>query len=159
MAESSREKDVSAKEAVECIRSDMSNAEVMKRFQINTKGYVDLLRQLLLAKLVTEEDLARRGIRVRILSPAQQQSTTRPIQTQQVVNVAPPTPADDGDQFLDTAALTDLLSFGESEKRKGAARPPDSSNEVQEDGKDQPDSDTTPSKSRFSLSGLFRKSK
>jgi hypothetical protein len=159
MGDNNQTKDVSAKAAVDCIRSEMSNAEVMKRFQINTKGYVDLLRQLILAKLITEDDLTRRGIRMKVLSPAQPPSSPKPIPIQQVVTTGPVTPADDGDQFLDTAALVDLLSFGGSGKRKSANSSSASAEELKEESKEEPEADVTPSKSRFSLTGLFKKSK
>lgn len=149
-------KDVSAKAAVDCIRSDMSNAEVMKRFQINTKGYVDLLRQLVLAKLITEEDLTRRGIRVRIISATQQAAVTQPIKPQQVVAVAPVMTSDEQEGFLDTAALVDLLAGNApSARRNKKSIDPEPEEEIKEESV----TDSTPSKSRFSLTGLFKKSK
>lgn len=94
-------RDVSAKEAVSVIRSPMTNAEVMKLFKISAAGYADLLKQLYELKLITDEDLARRGIRVK---GRKQPEPMKPVM------LAPPPDEEDG-EFVDTVTLTEMLSF------------------------------------------------
>ncbi|MCA1961935.1 MAG: hypothetical protein LDL33_14215 [Desulfomonile sp.] len=135
---------INAKEALECIRSRMSNAEVMERFKITTKGYADLLKQLFRKKLITEEDLKRRGISFTY--------TTKQEPKPAPAVIAPPPPSED-EEFLDTAALTDLLSFKPASSAHAPA--PDGPAEI---GSFDDEAQSSPKKPKYSLAGLFKKS-
>lgn len=138
---------INAKEALECIRSSMSNIELMERFKISTKGYADLLKQLFRKKLITEEDLARRGITFTIVPKPEDVPTPDPPPTL----FAPPPPPNDS-EFLDTAALTDLLSF------KSPDGPPlDTPEEPAEIGSPEDEAESNPRKVKHSLGDLFKK--
>jgi hypothetical protein len=100
-------RDVSAREAIECIRGSMTNGEVMERFKISLAGYADLLKQLFVRRLITEEDLNRRGIRVRAVTT---QSAEEPPE-QVPVPIKPAGHEDEYEEFLDTLTLTELLTF------------------------------------------------
>ncbi len=98
MADKVRTRDVGAREALTCIRGEMSNAELMAKFKLNTQGYADLLRQLFERRLITVQDLERRGIQFKVLQKNQESAPTIYI---------PP----DGEEFIDTTTLTELLTF------------------------------------------------
>jgi hypothetical protein len=66
MGQADGSRNISAKEAIELIRSPLSNAEVMKKFRITTKGFADLLTQLLVQGLITPDDLDRRGVKYKV---------------------------------------------------------------------------------------------
>jgi len=144
-------RDVSARAAIECIRGPMTNAQVMEKFKISPAGYVDLLKQLFAKKLITEEDLNRRGIRVKT---PQTRAAEKPLEAAPVP-VTPPEPKfpEDHDEFLDTITLTELLTFkpkatpgaaGETEESGTPLLADDSSSESSKKGK-------------FSFTGLFWK--
>lgn len=98
-------RDVSAKEALECIRGPMTNAQIMERFKITPAGYADLLRQLFVKKLISEGDLLRRGIQFKVVEPP---GAGRPGVS---VPVIPRESYENDEEFLDTVELTELLSF------------------------------------------------
>jgi hypothetical protein len=98
MADKVTMRDVGAREALKCIRGGMSNAELMAKFKLNTQGYADLLRQLFERRLITARDLERRGIQFKVLKKKQESAPT--------ISVPP-----DGEEFLDTTPLTQLLAF------------------------------------------------
>jgi hypothetical protein len=178
MAEQTSSRNVSAKDAVECVRGSMSNAELMGKFKISAQGYADLLRQLFEKRLISEEDLARRGIRFKVMKrdAAPVQSELPPeeleepdaeelLKAEELDAVAEPQPSgpipvtmratdDEEEGFLDTQELTDLLSFTPPAppKAKASAAPPQ-----EPEPEIEKEEDTTGKKSRFSLSGLFRK--
>lgn len=146
MPEDERTIQISAKEAVKCVRGPMTNVEVMERFRLTPHGFVDLLKQLFRNSLITEEDLARRGIRFKV---RKKKPEPKPIQR----HIAPPAALYD-DEFLDTASLTELLSSGESDdpvgvtqKKSGKIRAPQDDEELEVSGK----------KGRFSITGFFKK--
>jgi len=149
----------------------MSNAELMSKFKISAQGYADLLRQLFENRLITEEDLARRGIRFKVMKrdAAPMPSTLPPEEPEEpeeleaeeleaeeleaepseTIPVTMRVSDDEEEGFLDTQELTDLLSFAPPKAKASAAPPQEPEIEKEED--------TTGKKSRFSLSGLFRK--
>jgi len=120
-------KTVSAREAVECIRGPMTNAEVMARFGVNTTGFADLLTQLLLNKLITQEDLGRRGIRFRTRKKKEPARRIAPVDScskedlETVLDISvmtevlalkplPEPPSGRDDVMLDTAVLMHMLT-------------------------------------------------
>jgi hypothetical protein len=147
MAERQTSRDVSAREAVEAVRSELSNVELMERFKISAQGFADLLRQLFEKRLISEEDLAARGIRFRVV---RKEVIPEPPQ------VVSPQPIEHDEEFLDTVELTELLSFKpgqfESFPKKSEPPPPPPP---------PPPADEEPKapakKGKFSLSKLFKK--
>jgi hypothetical protein len=141
MAGPVKSRDVSAKSAVDAIRSSRSNKELMEYFKISSKGFADLLKQLLQKNLITEEDLKNRGIKYTVTKKAEP-SKPAPIA---------PAPREDDEDFLDTVTLTEMLSFKDpTSTAAGAAAEidgPDEEAEADMDGK----------KVKFTLSGLFKK--
>ena len=134
---------VDAKEAIACIKGPMSNEELMERFKITPLGFTDLLTQLLKHKLISEEDLERRDIRV----------TYREEKGEAPQMVADTSDLED-EGFLDTATLTDILTFKpDTEPPREQERPEKPRQQVEEEP------DQSEKKSRFSISGLFRKSR
>lgn len=121
-------RDVSAKEALECIRGPMTNAQIMERFKITPAGYADLLRQLFVKKLISEEDLLRRGIQFKVVEPPVAGRPGVP------VPVIPRESYDNDDEFLDTVELTELLSF----KPRVPKIKPDSEEESQREPTEKP---------------------
>ena len=145
MAERQSSRDVNAREAVEAIRGELSNVELMERFKISAQGFADLLKQLFEKRLISEEDLAARGIRFRVLK---KEVIPEPIP------IIAPQPIEHDEEFLDTVELTELLSFKPGEKPappKKPEPPPPPPPPVDEEPR-------TPSrKGKFSLSSLFKK--
>jgi len=149
MADKTTSRDVSAREAVECVKSSLTNAQLMEKFRISPQGLADLLKQLFSKRLITEDDLQRRGIRFKVLKPP------APV-TPQAVTLPPP-PAEEDEEFLDTVALTELLSFKPTQpgkKQQETAEIP--SPEPPEEPKEP---EPTEKKGKFSLTGLFKKAK
>ncbi|MEJ2717881.1 MAG: hypothetical protein P8182_12185 [Deltaproteobacteria bacterium] len=145
MAANDRSTPVDAKEAIACVKGPMSNEEIMARFKISPLGYMDLLTQLLKHKLISEDDLARRGIRV----------SYRPRKAEPE---APQMVADTSDledeSFLDTATLTDILTFKPDTEPPPPKQPaPKPRQPVEEEPNE------SKKKGRFRLSGFFRKSR
>ena len=139
-------RNVSARNAVEAIRGPMTNAQILEKFKISPSGFGDLLRQLLVHKLITEEDLNHRGIRFKVKKEAE-------IPTPSLL---PPPPDEADEEFLDTVTLTELLTF-----KPGESAPPGKKSDEKshvEISKIEPD-DEEDKKGRFSLGGLFKKGK
>lgn len=141
-------KDVSAREAIDAIRGPLSNAELMQRFKLSPQGFADLLKQLFMHKLITEEDLQKRGARYK---PGKKEPEPSPA----AVLPPPPPPRpplldDDEYAFLDTVTLTDLLTLKPLEPppplQKKAEPPPPGEEETPES-----------KKKKFRLGGLFKK--
>jgi len=152
MADKGTCRDINAKEALECIRGPMTNAEVMTRFKITPLGYADLLKQLYMKKLITDEDLVRRGIRFRTLK---KKEAPPPEQFVQLAHTQDSIQEDE--QFLDTQALTDLLSLkppvgsrGMSKKESEKTSPP-----KEEEQEAEPPAD----KNKFSITGFFKRAR
>ncbi len=147
MAGTATSRDVSAKEALEDIRGPLSNGELMEKYKITPAGYADLLKQLYVKRLITEDDLTRRGIRFRIVKPVEE----RPVER---VPVIPPQPMydDEDEEFLDTVTLTELLAFKPQEP------PPRKEKEESPPPAEKEDTSSKDKKSKFSLTGLFKKS-
>ena len=91
---------IRARDAVEAIRGPLTNAQILERFKITQKGFADLLRQLLTTKLITEEDLNQRGIRVKVIRKEAEITTPS----------LSPSPDETGEEFLDTVSLTEMLT-------------------------------------------------
>jgi hypothetical protein len=141
-------RDVNAKEAIECIRGTMTNAEVMERFRISAAGYAHLLKQLFTLKLISEQDLERRGIQFRILSATVPE---KPVQRAPLRRVGA---QDVGDELLDTMELTELLSFKPREQTKSETKPEPVGEPIQ---KQEPPRARKVEKDKSGMSGLFRK--
>jgi hypothetical protein len=142
MASPPKSRDVSAKSAVEAIRSSRSNKELMDFFKISSKGLADLLKQLLQKNLINEEDLKNRGIKYTVTKKAPEQAKPAPVA---------PAPREDDEEFLDTVTLTEMLSFKDpTSTPAGAAAEIDGPDEEAE-------ADMQDKKVKFTLSGLFKK--
>lgn len=140
--ESSR--NVNAKEALECIKGSMSNADIMEKFRISPMGYADLLKQLYLKKLISEEDMVRRGIRFKVAKA--QCEPEKPPEEESVIQRQA---AQCGEEFLDTVELTELLTFKTPEPPKEMKEP----EEIPSPGEGED------KKGRFSISGIFKKAR
>ncbi len=141
-------KDVSAREAIEAIRGPMSNAELMRRFKLSPQGLADLLRQLFAHKLITEEDLQKRGARYK---PGKKEPEPA-VQPPPPPPPRPPLLDDDEYAFLDTVTLTDLLTLKPLEPppplhKKAEPAPPSQEEEETPESK----------KKKFRFGGLFKK--
>ncbi|MBI5570668.1 MAG: hypothetical protein HY914_12050 [Desulfomonile tiedjei] len=149
MADRTTSRDVSAREAVECVKSSLTNAQLMERFRISPQGLADLLKQLFSKRLINEDDLQRRGIRFKVLKPS------APL-TPQAATLPPP-PSEQDEEFLDTVALTELLSFKPPEPAKKQQRPAEIA--PPEPPEEPKEPEPTEKKGKFSLTGLFKKAK
>jgi len=148
MADESTSRDIRAKEAVDAVRSGSSNAELMERFKISAQGLADLLRQLFERKLITEDDLSKRGIRFKVVK---KEGLPEALLSTVPETVKPP------DDFLDTEDLTELLTFKDPADETPTKRiiipvPPPP---PLEEKASVPES--AQKKTRFSLSKLFKK--
>ncbi|MFH0825817.1 MAG: hypothetical protein V2B18_23930 [Pseudomonadota bacterium] len=154
-------RDVSAKAAVELLRSSMSNGEVMKTFRLSSRGFADLLKQLYENKLITEEDLTKRGIRFKVQQRKKEAggettttSTPKPLQ-------APPPPRvrdydeEEEEEFVDTVTLTEMLTFKAFDL--GTPKTADEPQEIAPPEED--DTDSSDKKGRFKITGLFKRNK
>ncbi len=139
-------KDVSAREAIDAIRGPMSNAELMQRFKLSPQGFADLLRQLFAHKLITEEDLQKRGARYKPAKKEPEPAVQPP--------PAPPTPAplldDEEYAFLDTVTLTELLTL------KPLEPPPPLHNKAEPPPQEEEETPES-KKKKFRFGGLFKK--
>jgi hypothetical protein len=142
MADNTVTREVNAKEALKCIRGSMSNGEVMAKFKITPAGYADLLRQLYAHNLITQEDLKRRGITFK--------SSKKTKESAEQVTHAPPPPVTEDDEFLDTVALTQLLTL----KPMKNAGPRTQEIKAAEADESQEEAE---GKSKFRLKGIFKK--
>ncbi|HMK36999.1 MAG TPA: hypothetical protein VK463_18135 [Desulfomonilaceae bacterium] len=158
--ESSR--NVNAKEAIEYIRGSVSNSELMERFKISPKGFADLLRQLFEKRLISENDLNRRGIRYKVVKKDEPEFEA--VAEEPTPYVAAPEAAaipepihviatEHPEDFLDTVELTELLSsFGTPPPPTKKEAPPPVASEEKATKEE-----IAEKKSRFSISGLFKK--
>jgi len=142
----------------------MSNADLMEKFKISPSGYADLLRQLFMRKLITEDDMARRGIRFKVvkreMEPADLEEVG-PVTQEAVPEMAAepppalaPAPRADDDEFLDTVSLTELLSFKPPSPPQPESPPPPKEARQSEEVKVE---DAQEKKGRFSITGFFKK--
>jgi hypothetical protein len=154
MAQPPSSRNVSAKEAIEYIRGSMTNLELMERFKISPKGFADLLTQLFEKKLISEDDLARRGIRFKILKKeaVAAQKPEPPVIAPQASTPQPLAAVEHPEDFLDTVELTELLSSFDNPPPKKEAPPANSEETASKD-------EIAEKKSRFSISGLFKKNR
>lgn len=151
MAGKDSSRSLGAREAVEAIRGPLTNSEIMEKFKITPLGFADLLKQLFAKKLISEEDLNRRGIRFKIVKQPNTQPDMQP-DMQQPSMLPPPPVRDHDDEFLDTVTLTELLSF---KPQKQTAYP---AKETEIPLPDESPEDKPPEKKgKFSLSDLFKK--
>ncbi len=152
MAESQSSRQLNAKTAVELLKSPMTNGEVMRTFKITPKGFADLLRQLFEKKLISEQDMIRRGIKFRIQKKEAAAKPPAPV-ANSTLKPAPPQPPESEEEFLDTLALTELLSFKPEEPTpsNGSEAEMDQAEEIKIE-------DIGPGKkSRLSITGFFKK--
>jgi hypothetical protein len=139
-------RNVSARNAVEAIRSPLTNAQILEQFKISPAGFGDLLRQLLAHKLITEEDLNRRGIRIKVVKKeAEMPAIATP-------SLLPPPPDEADEEFLDTVTLTELLTF-----KPGESGPPGKKDDEKRHVESSKVESEEDKKSKFSLGGLFKK--
>lgn len=159
MAQPVSSRNVNAKQAIEDIRGSMTNLELMEKFKISPKGFADMLTQLFEKKIISEDDLARRGIRFKILKKDEvgpqtmgpQRPEPREIEPQIIAPV--PLPVEHPEDFLDTVELTELLSsFDNPPPSKKQAPVADSEEAATKE-------EIAEKKSRFSISGLFKKNR
>lgn len=155
MSQRSTSRELSAKAAVEGIRSSMTNAELMEKFKITASGFADLLKQLFQRKLISEEDLERRGIRFRVLKPPASAPAPPP---QPSMPIHPPPPRETDEEFLDTVTLTELLTFKPPSSSLSSSEPTEipSPEEPEETKQSGPQEEK---KGKFSLTGLFKKAR
>ncbi len=137
-------RNLSAREAVEAIRSPLTNAQILEKFKISPAGFGDLLRQLLSHKLITEDDLNRRGVRFKVKKEAEAPTPS----------LLPPPPDETDEEFLDTVTLTELLTF-----KPGESAPPRKKSDEKQHVESQKVESEEDKKSKFSLGGLFKKGK
>ena len=142
MTVNDKARSIRARDAVEAIRGPLTNAQILERFKITQKGFADLLRRLLTNKLITEEDLNRRGIRVKVIRKEAEITTPS----------LSPSPDETGEEFLDTVTLTEMLTVKSAEPKI----PVKEVNEKHhaESAKAEPVEDE---KSKPTLGGLFKK--
>ena len=143
MTADEKARNVSAREAVDAIRSPLTNAQLLEKFRITPQGFGDLLRQLVAHKLLTEEDLNKRGIRFKLIKKEPEIPTPA---------LLPPPPDEMDEEFLDTVTLTELLTFKPDE--------PTAPRKKREEKTDTEKSDVKVAdekKSKFRLGGLFKK--
>jgi hypothetical protein len=166
MQEKESSRDVSARAAINAIRGNMSNQEVMQRFKISARGFADLLKQLFEKKLISEEDMVRRGIRFKIVkASAEIEPEPEPSPVPKPRIATPPTPRvmaspksnasrDKDEEFLDTVELTKLFTtFGPTEQADSTEQAPQ---QDQEENKEESE-ETTEKKNKFSISGFFKR--
>lgn len=157
MANTQTSRDVNAKAAIKAIKGPESNAEIMERFKISSRGFADLLKQLFEAKMISEEDLDRRGIRFKVMKKKKDSAPVKeapPKAPPKTPPIAPP-PKEHDDEFVDTVTLTEMLMSG------GLGAPVDI--DIDEEEIEAPasqaaeDEKSSGKKGKFSLTGLFKK--
>jgi len=149
MTETTTSRDLGAKEAIESVRGPLSNGQIMELFKISPQGFADLMKQLFEKKLITEDDLKRRGIRFKVVKKQ------APPQIIPPPPLAPNAPKEDTEEFLDTVTLTDMLTFKvpdeqPAQKKQEPREIPPPEEEAAE---------LSEKKSRFSITGFFKKAK
>lgn len=160
MAQPVSSRNVNAKQAIEDIRGSMTNLELMEKFKISPKGFADMLTQLFEKKLISEDDLARRGIRFKILKKDEVgPQTIEPPRAEpqviepQIIAPVPLVPVEHPEDFLDTVELTELLSSFDNPPPSKKPAPAANSEEAATK------EEIADKKSRFSISGLFKKNR
>jgi len=149
MTEKTTSRDLGAKEAIESIRGPLSNGQIMEQFKISPQGFADLVKQLFEKKLISEDDLKRRGIRFKVVKKQ------APPQIIPPPPLAPKAPKEDTEEFLDTVTLTDMLTF-----RVPDEQPAQKKQEPREIPPPEEEAgELSEKKSRFSITGLFKKAK
>ena len=151
MTETTTSRDLGAKEAIESVRGPLSNGQIMELFKISPQGFADLMKQLFEKKLITEDDLKRRGIRFKVVK---KQAPPQIIPPPPLAPMAP-APKEDTEEFLDTVTLTDMLTFKvpdeqPAQKKQEPTEIPPPEEEAEE---------LSEKKSRFSITGFFKKAK
>ncbi len=156
MAQPESSRNVNAKQAIEYIRGPLTNLELMEKFKISPKGFADLLTQLFEKRLISEDDLARRGIRFKILKKEETQpqkpEPQAPVIEPQLVTPKPFVPVEHPEDFLDTVELTELLSSFDNPPPPAKKEAPVANSEESASKEE-----IAEKKSRFSISGLFKK--
>jgi hypothetical protein len=145
MTATTTSRELGAKQAIEAIRGPLSNGQIMEQFKITPQGFADLVKQLFEKKLITEADLKRRGIRFKVLKKQA---------PPQIIPPPPLAPSEETEEFLDTITLTDMLTFkdpneppAQEQQEPTEISPPEEEEELSE------------KKSRFSITGFFKKAK
>ncbi len=168
MQEKQSSRDVNARTAVEAVRGNMTNHELMERFKISPRGFADLLKQLFEKKLISEEDMVRRGIRFRILKAQAEiePEVPEPAPAPKPKIATPPAPktsssrakasSDDEEEFLDTVELTKLFTTFGPTQHAAPEQAPQEISQPQEEPK-QEDAETTEKKNKFSITGFFKR--
>lgn len=155
-------RDVSAKAAVDAVRGPLSNQELMERFKISPLGFADLLKQLFEKKLISRDDMVRRGIRFKVKkAQIEPEPVAEPVP---VAVVAPPrvptlapAPRADEEEFLDTVQLTELFtSFKPPPPSESDESPGDDASLLGERPSEDPQ-ESAGKKGKFSIKGLFKK--
>jgi hypothetical protein len=152
MTETMTSRVLGAKEAVEGIRGPLSNGQLMEQFKISPQGFADLIKQLFEKKLISEDDLSRRGIRFKVVKKQA---------APQIIPPPPPEPTEDKEdtedkeEFLDTITLTDMLTFKTPEEP--AVKSKDEPTEIPPP--EEVAEELSEKKSRFSITGFFKKAK
>ncbi len=145
-----KSREVSAKKAVELIRGNISNGDLMEMLKISAKGFADLLRQLFERKLIDEEDLAKRGIKYKVIK--RDNMPVLPINSEEAVSGPVPPQYEMDTSFLDTVELTELLSTS------GSGAPILNENDANGDVENKKaEAQSSSRKSRFSFGNLFKK--
>ncbi|WP_157212259.1 hypothetical protein [Desulfomonile tiedjei] len=148
MTQETSSRDVGARAAIEAIRGPMTNAEIMARFKISALGFADLIRQLYERKLISESDMARRGLKYRIKKPVEKPPEPAP----------PPAPkprieSEDG-EFLDTIELAGMFTAFQPAPSDTPAAP---KVERKDEPPQSPEEVATEKRSKFSITGMFKK--
>jgi hypothetical protein len=102
MPEKPKATPVNGRLAVQYIRSSMSNAEIMEKFNITAKGFADLLTQLVMRNALTQHDLEKRGIRFR--------TKKRKLRKKRPADV-PAYLSSDVETVMDIAVVTEVLAY------------------------------------------------
>jgi hypothetical protein len=146
MTETTTSRELGAKQAIESIRGPLSNGEIMEQFKISPQGFADLVKQLFEKKLITEGDLKRRGIRFKVVKKQA---------PPQIIPPPPLAPTEDTEEFLDTITLTDMLTFKDPDEHPVQKRQKPTEIASPEEEAEE----SSEKKSRFSITGFFKKAK
>lgn len=153
-------RDVSAKAAVDAIRGPMSNQELMERFKISPLGFADLLKQLFEKKLISRDDMVRRGIRFRVKKA---QIEPEPVAAPVAIVAPPPAPVlapaprENEEEFLDTVQLTELFTSFKPPSQSEPEEPPDEDTSLLGERPSEEPQESARKKGKFTIKGLFKK--
>jgi hypothetical protein len=148
-------RDVSAKAAVDAIRGPLSNQELMERFKISPLGFADLLKQLFEKRLISRDDMIRRGIRFRVKKAQIEPEPVAVVAPPRVPAVAP-APSEGEEEFLDTVQLTELFTSFKPPPPSESEEPAEQET-VSPEGRPSDPHDRSGKKGKFSITGLFKK--